>query len=236
MRERRGRHGLLAVRVLRRGRCPSATRCRPRSIDGPTARKNGGTELLNQIHQKRAGRGPARLGRQRHPLQPRGRPRSRSSTRSGHIDIKGFKVRGNPIYNAFLTNYLGAQVINLAVDRAVHRARARHGGPHRVDADRPDGPELGPLHQVPHPAGLLLHRPGDPGQPEEVGFALAEDARDPAARRDRRTRVSSLRDLQALWKKEQAELAKRGIKTCQPVGRRLASASSPARAPRACSA
>ena len=32
---------------------------------------------------------------------------------TGHIDIKGFKVRGNPIYNAFLTNYLGAQVINL---------------------------------------------------------------------------------------------------------------------------
>src|SRR5256714_13612535 len=25
------------------------------SIDGPTARKNGGTELLNQIHQKRTG-------------------------------------------------------------------------------------------------------------------------------------------------------------------------------------
>src|ERR671918_1000958 len=25
------------------------------SIDGPTARKNGGTDLLNQIHQKRAG-------------------------------------------------------------------------------------------------------------------------------------------------------------------------------------
>src|SRR5260370_35377581 len=32
---------------------------------------------------------------------------------TGQIDIKGFKVRGNPIYNAFLTNYLGAQVINL---------------------------------------------------------------------------------------------------------------------------
>ena len=32
---------------------------------------------------------------------------------TGHIDIKGYKVRGNPIYNAFLTNYLGAQVINL---------------------------------------------------------------------------------------------------------------------------
>ena len=40
------------------------------TIDGPTARKNGGMELLNQIHQKRAGLVNARLGRQRHPLQP----------------------------------------------------------------------------------------------------------------------------------------------------------------------
>jgi TRAP-type C4-dicarboxylate transport system substrate-binding protein len=31
----------------------------------------------------------------------------------GNLETKGVKMRGNPIYNAFLTNYLGMQVINL---------------------------------------------------------------------------------------------------------------------------
>src|SRR5947207_4557798 len=82
------------------------------TVDGPTARKNGGTELLNQIHQKRMGvyfLGWVDSGI-RFCLWSTKEPRFDSS---GHIDIKGFKVRGNPIYNAFLTNYLGAQVINL---------------------------------------------------------------------------------------------------------------------------
>src|SRR5438445_6781243 len=34
---------------------PECDACAASSIDGPTARKNGGTELLNQIHQKRMG-------------------------------------------------------------------------------------------------------------------------------------------------------------------------------------
>jgi len=82
------------------------------TIDGPTARKNGGMDLLNQIHQKRIG--VYNLGWVdsgiRFNLWSTKEPKLDSS---GHIDIKGFKVRGNPIYNAFLTNYLGAQVINL---------------------------------------------------------------------------------------------------------------------------
>src|SRR4029079_3155829 len=82
------------------------------TVDGPTARKNGGIDLLNQIHQKRAG--VVLLGWVdsgiRLNLWSTKEPKLDSS---GHIDIKGFKVRGNPIYNAFLTNYLGAQVINI---------------------------------------------------------------------------------------------------------------------------
>ena len=82
------------------------------TIDGPTARKNGGMELLNQIHQKRAG--IVNLGWVdsgiRFNLWSTKEPKFDAA---GQIDIKGFKVRGNPIYNAFLTNYLGAQVINL---------------------------------------------------------------------------------------------------------------------------
>ena len=46
---------------------------------------------------------------------------------------------------------------------------------------------------------------------------------------------SSLKALQELWKKEQAELQKRGIKTSRSRPRPR-SGSSPARAPRACSA
>ena len=82
------------------------------TLDGPTARKNGGTELLNQIHQKRAGvylLGWVDSGI-RFNLWSTKEPKLDAT---GHIDIKGFKVRGHPIYQAFLTNYLGAQTINV---------------------------------------------------------------------------------------------------------------------------
>src|SRR5688572_8047095 len=82
------------------------------TLDGPTARKNGGIDLLNQIHQKRMG--VVLLGWVdsgiRFNLWSTKEPKLDAT---GHIDIRGFKVRGNPIYNAFLTNYLGAQIINL---------------------------------------------------------------------------------------------------------------------------
>src|SRR5438093_3153662 len=82
------------------------------TVDGPTARKNGGMDLLNQIHQKRIG--VYNLGWVdsgiRFNLWSTREPKLDST---GHIDIRGFKVRGHPIYNAFLTNYLGAQVINV---------------------------------------------------------------------------------------------------------------------------
>jgi TRAP-type C4-dicarboxylate transport system substrate-binding protein len=81
------------------------------SMDGPTTRKNGGTELLNQIHQKRAGL--VLLGWVDSGIRFSLWSTKEPKFTAGAIDIKGFKVRGNPIYNAFLTNYLGAQVINI---------------------------------------------------------------------------------------------------------------------------
>ncbi|HXU40884.1 MAG TPA: hypothetical protein VN675_01075, partial [Burkholderiales bacterium] len=94
------------------GQVPECDAMSASSIDGPTARKNGGTKLLDEIHQKRAG--VIMLGWVdsgiRFNLWSTKEPKLDGT---GHIDIKGFKVRGNPIYNAFLTNYLGAQVINL---------------------------------------------------------------------------------------------------------------------------
>jgi TRAP-type transport system periplasmic protein len=93
------------------------------TIDGPTARKNGGMELLNRIHQKRIG--VYNLGWVdsgiRFDLWSTREPKLDPS---GHIDIRGFKVRGNPIYNAFLTSYLGAQVINVTRPTCTRRSSA----------------------------------------------------------------------------------------------------------------
>jgi TRAP-type C4-dicarboxylate transport system substrate-binding protein len=183
------------------------------TVDGPTARKNGGTELLNQIHQKRMG--VVLLGWVdsgiRFNLWSTKEPKMDSS---GHIDIKGFKVRGNPIYNAFLTNYLGAQVINLPSTELYTGARARHGRSYGVDADRPDGPELGPLREVPHRPDffetdlmIIVN--------QKKWQSLAPKTREILQRVAIEHEVSSLRDLQTLWKKEQEELAKRGIKTVE---------------------
>ena len=82
------------------------------TIDAPTARKNGGLKLLNEIHEKRMGvhlLGWVDSGI-RFNLWSTKQPKLDAQ---GNLDIRGFKVRGHPIYNAFLTNYLGAQVITL---------------------------------------------------------------------------------------------------------------------------
>src|SRR5256886_15374107 len=82
------------------------------TVDGPTARKNGGIDLLNQIHQKRMG--VVLLGWVdsgiRLTLWSTKEPKFDGG---GDIGIKGFKVRGNPIYNAFLTNHFGPQGLKL---------------------------------------------------------------------------------------------------------------------------
>lgn len=82
------------------------------TLDGPAARKSGGYEALREAHVRRMG--VHYLGwfdsGIRFNIWSTKEPKLDAS---GHLDIKGFKVRGNPIYNAFLTNYLGAQVINL---------------------------------------------------------------------------------------------------------------------------
>jgi len=82
------------------------------TIDGPTARRNGGTQFLNDVHQKKMGvyyLGWVDSGI-RFNLWSTKPPKYDAQ---GNLDIKGLKVRGNPIYNAFLTNFLGAQVLNL---------------------------------------------------------------------------------------------------------------------------
>jgi len=181
------------------------------SIDGPTARKNGGTALMNQIHQKRMGTiflGWVDSGI-RFNLWSTKEPKFDSA---GAIDIKGFKVRGNPIYNAFLTNYLGAQVINLnsselytALERGTVDLTAwTQIGLMDLNWDRYIRyrilPEFFSTDLV-----ILVN--------QKKWESLSPKTRDILQRTAIDHESSSLRDLQALWKKEQAELEKRGIKT-----------------------
>ena len=181
------------------------------SIDGPTARKNGGTELLNQIHQKRMG--VQMLGWVdsgiRFSLWSTKEPKLDSS---GHIDIKGFKVRGNPIYNAFLTNYLGAQVINLnspelytALERGTVELTAwTQIGTMDLNWDRflkyRILPDFFSTDLV-----ILVN--------QKKWQSLSPKTREILQRTAIEHETSSLHDLQALWKKEEAELRKRGLKT-----------------------
>ena len=181
------------------------------TVDGPTARKNGGIDLLNQIHQKRMG--VVLLGWVdsgiRFCLWSTREPRFDAS---GQIDIKGFKVRGNPIYNAFLTNYLGAQVINLnssdlytALERGTVDITAwTQIGLMDLNWDRyikyrilPDFFETDLM--------IIVN--------QKKWSSLSPKTREILQRVAIEHETSSLQTLHELWKKEQSELAKRGIKT-----------------------
>ncbi|HTO85522.1 MAG TPA: TRAP transporter substrate-binding protein DctP, partial [Methylomirabilota bacterium] len=181
------------------------------SIDGPTARKNGGTELLNQIHQKRMGvhlLGWVDSGI-RFCLWSTREPKFDAG---GQIDIKGFKVRGNPIYNAFLTNYLGAQVINLnstelftALERGTVDITAwTQIGTMDLNWDRflkyrilPDFFSTDLM--------ILVN--------QKKWESLSPKTREILQRAAIEHETASEHELQALWEKEKAELAKRGLKT-----------------------
>ena len=181
------------------------------SVDGITARKNGGTALLDQIHQKRMGvklLGWVDSGI-RFTLWSTKEPKFDSS---GQLDIKGFKVRGNPIYNAFLTNYLGAQVINLnssdlftALERGTVDITAwTQIGLMDLNWDRyikyrilPDFFETDLM--------IIVN--------QKKWNALSPKTREILQRVAIEHEASSEKALQELWQKEQGELAKRGIKT-----------------------
>ncbi len=181
------------------------------TIDGPTARKNGGMELLNQAHQKRAGiynLGWVDSGI-RFNLWSTKEPKLDSS---GHIDIKGFKVRGHPIYNAFLTNYLGAQIINVnspdlytALERGtVEMSAWTQIGLMDLSWDRYLKYRILPdffstdLH-------ILMNL--------KKWQALSPKSREILQRVAIQHETESLQALQKLWQQEEAELKKRGIKT-----------------------
>ncbi len=75
-------------------------------------RENGGIALIDEIHQEKMG--VKYLGwfdsGVCYNLWTRDAP---SFDDAGNLEVEGLKLRGNAVYNAFFTNYLGAQVIDL---------------------------------------------------------------------------------------------------------------------------
>jgi TRAP-type C4-dicarboxylate transport system substrate-binding protein len=192
------------------GTVPECDAVSASSIDGPTARKNGGTELLNKIHQKRMGTyvlGWVDSGI-RFNLWSTKEPKLDAT---GHIDIKGFKVRGNPIYNAFLTNYLGAQVINLnspelytALERGTVDITAwTQIGLMDLNWDRYLKYRIGPDFFSTDLVILVNLKKWNSLSPK-----TREILQSVAIKHE----SESVTELQALWTKEKAELEKRGVK------------------------
>jgi len=180
------------------------------TIDGPTARKNGGLKLLDQVHQKRAGL--ALLGWVDSGIRfTLWSTRAPTLDASGHIDIKGYKVRGNPIYNAFLTNYLGAQVINIpatelytALERGTVDLTAwTQIGIMDLNWDRYIKYRIGPDFFSTDLMIIVNLKKWN---------SLSSKTRGILEKVAAEHEISSLRDLQALRSKEEQELQKRGIK------------------------
>lgn len=82
------------------------------NLAAPAARDNGGIELIDTVHQEKMG--VKYLGwfdsGVCYNLWTREKPELDAD---GDLDVSGLKLRGNAVYNAFFTDYLGAQVIDL---------------------------------------------------------------------------------------------------------------------------
>lgn len=82
------------------------------NLTAADTRENGGTALMDQIHQEKMG--VKYLGwfdsGVCYNLWTRNAPEFDAD---GNLKVEGLKLRGNAVYNAFFTNYLGAQVIDL---------------------------------------------------------------------------------------------------------------------------
>jgi TRAP-type transport system periplasmic protein len=181
------------------------------TIDGPTARKNGGMDLLNQIHQKRIG--VYNLGWVdsgiRFDLWSTREPKLDPS---GHIDIRGFKVRGNPIYNAFLTNYLGAQVINVNspdLYTALERGTVEISAWTQIGLMDLNWDRYLKYRILPDFFSTDLHILVNLKKWQALSPKAREILQSVAIRHE----SESLQALQKLWQQEEAELKRRGIKT-----------------------
>ncbi|MFM9883667.1 MAG: TRAP transporter substrate-binding protein DctP [Burkholderiales bacterium] len=180
------------------------------TIDGPTARKNGAYDAIKEAHLRRMG--VYYLGwfdsGIRFNIWGTKEPKLDAG---GHLDIKGFKVRGNPIYNAFLTNYLGAQVINL-------NSTELYTALERGTVDLTAWTQIGLMD--PNWDKFLKYRVEPAFFSTDLGVVinvqkwngLSEKSREILNRLAVEHEASSIKDLAVLRTKEFAELEKRGMK------------------------
>jgi TRAP-type C4-dicarboxylate transport system substrate-binding protein len=205
------------------GSVPECDAVSASTIDGPAARKNGAYDALKEAHIRR--HGVYYLGwfdsGIRFNLWSTKEPRLDAQ---GNLDIKGMKLRGNPIYNAFLTNVLGASVLNMpATD--VYTALERG------TIDMTGWTQIGIMDA--NWDKFLRYRLEPPFFSTDLGIiinvrkwnALSDKTREILNRVAIEHEISSVKELQALRVKEFAELSKRGLKvaTMKPdAGKRFA--------------
>ena len=205
------------------GSVPECDAVSASTIDGPTARRNGAYDALKEAHIRRMNLyylGWFDSGI-RFNLWSTKEPRFDAQ---GNLDIKGVKVRGNPIYNAFFTNVLGASVLNMPstdVYTALERGTIDMTGWTQIGIMEPNWDKF------------LRFRLEPPFFSTDLGIivnvrkwnALSDKSREILNRVAIEHEVSSVKELQALRVKEFAELEKRGLKavTMKPdAGKRFA--------------
>jgi TRAP-type transport system periplasmic protein len=192
------------------GSVPECDAVSASSIDGPTARKSGALEALNDAHVRRMSvvyLGWIDSGVRFH-MWFKNQPKIDAA---GNLDITGVKLRGNPIYNAFFTNYLKAQVINLP-STEVYTALERG----TVDAT--GWTEIGLMDA--NWDKFLKYRLDPAFFSTDLGVilnvrkwnALSDKSKEILTKVITEHEVSSIKDLGELRKKEFAELEKRGVK------------------------
>jgi TRAP-type C4-dicarboxylate transport system substrate-binding protein len=192
------------------GSVPECDAVSASTIDGPTARKSGALAALNEAHVRRMGvvyLGWIDSGIRFH-LWFKNQPKLDAK---GNLDITGVKLRGNPIYNAFFTNYLKAQVINLP-STEVYTALERG------TADATGWTEIGLMDA--NWDKFLKFRLDPPFFSTDLGVivnvrkwnSLSQKSKDLLTKVIIEHEVSSVKDLAALRTKETAELQKRGLK------------------------
>lgn len=195
------------------------------TIDGPTARKSGAWDALKEAHIRRMG--VYYLGWYdtgiRFNLWSTKEPRFDAQ---GNLDIKGMKVRGNPIYNAFFTNVLGAQVLNMP-------STETYTALERGTIDMTGWTQIGVMDA--NWDKFLKYRIEPPFFSTDLGIivnvrkwnGLSEKSRDILTKVSIEHEVTSIKTLAKLREDEFKELEKRGMKvvTMKPdAGKRFAEA------------
>jgi TRAP-type transport system periplasmic protein len=180
------------------------------TIDGPTARKSGAYDALKEAHIRRLG--VYYLGwfdsGIRFNLWSTKEPKFDAQ---GNLDIKGVKMRGNPIYNAFFTNVLGAQVLNMPstdIYTALERGTIDMSGWTQIGIMDANWDKF------------FKYRIEPPFFSTDLGIlinvrkwnALSDKTKEILTRLAIEHEITSVKELQALRVKEFAELEKRGLK------------------------